>query len=487
MKNIYFIILLISPYLSFSQTYTHGTVGQQNTYLANCMVNTCSGTYYDDGDVGGDYSTSYQTYRTFCPDVEGQCVRMTVNSINVESAYSMMGVFLGCYDEFYFLNSATQTNFAGPFCSGNLGAGSIATSTDRSGCLGVFFSSDVSVAQAGWDISISCVPCAQDSVNNGNDCVQNQGVCADTPISSVSNGPGEESTCVDCLVSENYSSWYQILVQTAGNFEFTISPTNGTDDYDFALFQANDCSSLGTPVRCSYAAGVGATGMSSGCTGTSEDVNGDGCLDDINSVSVGDEFFLMVNDWSGTGGGYTLSWTGSSSLNCSVLPVELLNFEGRSYDNFIELNWNVAVELSLDRYEVEKMIKGEWVKILEKAPAGNNTFYAITDYKPLRGNNQYRLKSIDVNGEYKYHDPINVVYNKDVFDIRISADQVSILSTDIDIEKIEMFNMLGQEVLDFDLHEVIEKESYVLDLNSLVNNTYVIRVNGIQSKLFVKY
>jgi len=50
-------------------TYLHPTVGLQNSNLGTCMVNTCSGTYYDDGGAAGNYSLNVnQVYRTFCPD-----------------------------------------------------------------------------------------------------------------------------------------------------------------------------------------------------------------------------------------------------------------------------------------------------------------------------------------------------------------------------------------------------------------------------------
>jgi len=308
-----------------------------------------------------------------------------------------------------------------------------------------------------------------------------------TPIASTSTGPGLTSTCTGCIVSENYSSWYHIQTQTAGSFNLTITPTNGTDDYDFALFQAASCAALGSPIRCSYAAGNTTTGMVNLAGDNSEDVTGNSWVEDINFVAAGVDFYLMVNDWSGTGGGYTLNWGGTTSLDCVVLPVELLDFEGVAYDEYIELNWNVATELSLERYDIEKLVNGEWIKILERKPEGDDSFYAITDIYPKRGANIYRLKSIDLNGEYSYSDAISVNFNKEIFDVIITTNEVKINATDVPINSIELFNVLGQEINNLPLKILNEGEKYILDLDQLPNNSYILRLNSIESRLFVKY
>ena len=70
-----------------SATYTHPTAGLQNTYVGNNMVNTCSGTYTDNGGIAGNYSNNIGTssifgdqgyYRTFCPNQAGKCLRLPV-------------------------------------------------------------------------------------------------------------------------------------------------------------------------------------------------------------------------------------------------------------------------------------------------------------------------------------------------------------------------------------------------------------------------
>jgi hypothetical protein len=70
-----------------SQVYLHPTSGLASTFVGNCMVNTCSGTYYDNGGAGSNYANNInQIYRVFCPTSPSMCVRLTFTSFNVECA-----------------------------------------------------------------------------------------------------------------------------------------------------------------------------------------------------------------------------------------------------------------------------------------------------------------------------------------------------------------------------------------------------------------
>ncbi len=322
-------------------TYTHPIAGIQNSNLGTCMVNTCSGTYYDNGGAAGNYSLSInQVYRTFCPGLPGNCVRATVTSMDIENSAA------GCYDWLSVLNGPTQnstTLWQGckTLAAQNTLAGTFTnpfTSTDGSGCLGFRFYSDASVTKPGWTISLSCVPCAGGpTVTEDNNCTSAAAVCGDSPVTGASTGPGLTSECSGCVVAENYSNWYTVYVGTTGTLAFILKPTSSIDDYDFAIYGPNpNCGALGAPVRCSYAAsdlsgdglpdnGNGWTGLSSatnltfnngvaGCgvanngSDASEDVCGNGWVNDL-LVTAGQTYMIMVNNWSPGGNGFIIDWT----------------------------------------------------------------------------------------------------------------------------------------------------------------------------------
>jgi hypothetical protein len=60
------------------------------------MVNTCSGTFTDDGGINGNYSNSINNiYRTFCPSSAGNCLRANFWSLDLESPFDNLTVLNG--------------------------------------------------------------------------------------------------------------------------------------------------------------------------------------------------------------------------------------------------------------------------------------------------------------------------------------------------------------------------------------------------------
>ncbi|MBM3429764.1 MAG: hypothetical protein FJX99_02125, partial [Bacteroidetes bacterium] len=101
------------------------------------------------------------------------------------------------------------------------------------------------------------------------DCSGSQLVCADQAINGVSSGPGNtsdlNSTNQGCMSVEHQSIWLNATVASPGVFSFNIVPT-GANDYDFAVWVIPagvtiPCPPNIAPIRCSWAAGTGTTGL----------------------------------------------------------------------------------------------------------------------------------------------------------------------------------------------------------------------------------
>ena len=105
----------------------------------------------------------------------------------------------------------------------------------------------------------------------------------------------------------------------------------------------------------------------------------------------------------------THGWTiTGDSKNCSVLPIKLESFNAKYNKDFkyVDISWSTSSEVNNDYFIVERSTDGfhfESIKTIEGA--GNSTErieYMIEDAYPKKGENFYRLKQIDFDGEFTY-------------------------------------------------------------------------------------
>lgn len=125
------------------------------------------------------------------------------------------------------------------------------------------------------------------------------------------------------LANEQQSVFVRFSVASAGLLAFAVTPTEPSD-YDFALWgpfiEAVDTLE-GSPIRCSYAALSGATGLSFQALDISESASGDGWVRHV-SVDAGQHYVLYVGNYSLNGIGFHLHWQleDGAALSCPGLP-----------------------------------------------------------------------------------------------------------------------------------------------------------------------
>ena len=76
------------------------------------------------------------------------------------------------------------------------------------------------------------------------------------------------------------------------------------------------------------------------------------------------------------------------------------------------LDWSTATELNNARFEIERSVNNQWTKIGEVAGNGTTTSprsYSYFDKGLNTGSYTYRLKQIDYNGSFEYHNLSNEV------------------------------------------------------------------------------
>lgn len=257
------------------------------------------------------------------------------------------------------------------------------------------------------------------------DCVGGITLCSSQSITNSSGSTGDvmdlNSTNQGCLSSgERQGTWYYFSPQTAGNIGFSITPANGNDDYDFALWgpYASAQCPTGPPLRCSYNAPPSYTvGLGNGATDFTEGAGGDGWVSTIN-VQADDVYVLYIDNFSTTGQAFTLNWQlTNTSLDCTTLPVELISLEATARKPEIDVTWATATEQNSSHFIVERSPdNGTFTPIGTMAAAGNTQFrrdYHFVDVAPHKGVNYYRLQQVDLDGTTEQTHTVTAMLNED--------------------------------------------------------------------------
>ncbi|MBC7534597.1 MAG: T9SS type A sorting domain-containing protein [Ferruginibacter sp.] len=99
-----------------------------------------------------------------------------------------------------------------------------------------------------------------------------------------------------------------------------------------------------------------------------------------------------------------------------TLPVDLLSLKAFKNETSVAVNWTVASEVNVDRYEVERSIDGSQFSklgLVKAAGSANATnAYSFTDRQPLGGFNYYKLKMIDKDGSFKFSQVVRVMFDQ---------------------------------------------------------------------------
>ncbi|MEO1804839.1 MAG: PKD domain-containing protein [Bacteroidota bacterium] len=136
---------------------------------------------------------------------------------------------------------------------------------------------------------------------------------------------------LSCLgQGEKKAQWYIFTAQTSGDVCFAITPVNGSDDYDYAVYNLTnaDCGDIGADpsleVSCNYSANLGCGGVT-GPTG--QNLPGNPCGGQVEScipVQAGETYAVVVSNWTPSStSGYGLDFAASTASIVDNTPPAL--------------------------------------------------------------------------------------------------------------------------------------------------------------------
>ena len=98
------------------------------------------------------------------------------------------------------------------------------------------------------------------------------------------------------------------------------------------------------------------------------------------------------------------------------LPVSFLGVDARQKGSGVSIEWSTSQEINSNSFDVEKSADGNsnWVLVASVNAAGNSSVvknYNVFDATPLNGVNFYRVKQVDLDGNFKYSKTVRVNLN----------------------------------------------------------------------------
>ncbi|WP_405410192.1 T9SS type B sorting domain-containing protein [Maribacter sp. Asnod1-A12] len=232
------------------------------------------------------------------------------------------------------------------------------------------------------------------------DCANAVPICYNTPVNGGTNGYGVDdfngATISGCITQgsgtiETNSAWYTFKIGEVGQLGFNIG-FDSNEDWDFALYKTNDCSTLGEPIRCNYFD----NSDDSSFIGVGEDPTGIENIqyDDWLDVEPGEEYLLMINNFSNNNSGFSIQFSGNifvefpnSALDCDIIdnllgpPIIACDNDtvilDATTDDAIEYEWYLDAGAGYQRIpgesdsELAIAISGMY-RVLVIRPLGNN-------------------------------------------------------------------------------------------------------------------
>ncbi len=196
---------------------------------------------------------------------------------------------------------------------------------------------------------------------------------------------------------------------------------------------------------------------------------------------------IMMREGS-TPGGFSISGSGDA------LPVNLVSFDAHVVDGKqVVLDWAVTAEENLDGYIVERSTDGRTFSAIAKVNAAQRKSYSMTDSKPAKGVNYYRLKMLDRNSAFKLSEVRQVVFSQG----NVLALYPNPTSGLVYISGLEGVSTAANVTISDDMGRIVcqgnlngnQLAAGRVDMTSYASGTYVIRViaEGVNTAIrFVK-
>lgn len=185
---------------------------------------------------------------------------------------------------------------------------------------------------------------------------------------------------------------------------------------------------------------------------------------------------------------YGTFYSAQSSFTTTAvsMPLSLISFKAYQSGTGIQTEWKTTQEVNVDRFELERSIDGIHFSKIATLPAKGKlqNDYTSMDVQPIKGNNFYRLKMIDLDATYKYSSVVRVGMNNGISLVKIYPTVITGKSFVLEMENQErgnynlgLYDLSGKLVYSQDIqHKEVSGSQTVTIPGNVSKGTYYIRV-----------
>ena len=182
-------------------------------------------------------------------------------------------------------------------------------------------------------------------------------------------------------------------------------------------------------------------------------------------------------------------------IDITLLPITLIDFSGTlqtdDLNNSVLLQWSTENEINNCCFNIEKSEDGNQFSTIGEVSNSETLKYAFIDEEPFIGYNYYRLKQIDNNGAFTYSNMITINNYAlcDNLDVLVVNNNIIIDLPCKDVRKVELYNLLGQKIISYNLTEGNNTLGIPPGLNGIVlliftdDNTNMVKTT---TKVFIR-
>ena len=186
-------------------------------------------------------------------------------------------------------------------------------------------------------------------------------------------------------------------------------------------------------------------------------------------------------DFGGTGSTHGIYITPVGSDSIVTLPIAIESTAVFKFNNnAVSINWKTAYEINNNHFEIEYSTDGKTFSSIATIASKNSlqgSSYNYIDYKPQKGKNYYRLKSVDNDGKVQYSKIFLVSFDNKIAVTTYPNPATDKLSVTHNLEGRKLayiiYDISGKAILS---NSISNTSTVNIDVSRVLKGTYIIAI-----------